>query len=255
MSGLLRAVRSLDQSGRYRRPSEEGDMPSERPVARLRDFDAPESEAKSSPFGDQPRAGALLKKLNPWQVRATAPIPLLGPPAASLILLAVYYFEYWRTVPFNFADFLVVFFLFAIPAGYAFGAVPALLAALFYCALLTAHSRLLRPLIRACVAAICGGFASWGGSANGSALRVSTDCWVRSSWPRCRCYSTSAESQRRTAHERQRRADSRALVHVPSSGVEPRQGSASAARVQCRCTDVTCCVSLARHKLAFLWRF
>jgi hypothetical protein len=42
----------------------------------------------------------------------------------------VYYLEYWRTVPFNFADFLVVFFLFAIPVGYAFGAVPALLAAL-----------------------------------------------------------------------------------------------------------------------------
>jgi hypothetical protein len=36
-----------------------------------------------------------------------------------------------------------------------------MLAALLYCALLTAYSRLLRPLIRACVAAICGGLASW----------------------------------------------------------------------------------------------
>ena len=130
MSTLLRAVRSFDQNYRHIRPSEESDMPSERPIARLRDLGAPESEAKSNPFGGPLRAGALLKKLTPWQVRATVLITLLGPPAAHLILLAAYYFEYWRTVPFNFADCLVVFFLFAIPVGYAFGAVPALLAAL-----------------------------------------------------------------------------------------------------------------------------
>jgi len=163
MSALLRAVRLFDQNCRHIRRSEEGDRPSERPIALLRDLGAPESEAKSNPLGERLRAGALLKKGTPWQVRATALITLLGPPAASLILLAVYYFEYWRTVPFNFADCLVVFFLIAIPVGYAFGAVPALLAALLYCALLTAHSRLLRPVIRACVAAICGGLASWVG--------------------------------------------------------------------------------------------
>jgi hypothetical protein len=127
----------------------------------LRDLGAPENEANSNSFGGPLRARALLKKLTPWQVRATALITLLGPPAASLILLAVYYFEYWRTVPFHFADCLVVFFLIAIPDGYVFGTVPALLAASLYCALLTAHSRLLRPLLRACVAAICGALASW----------------------------------------------------------------------------------------------
>jgi hypothetical protein len=126
----------------------------------LRDLSAPESEAKSNLFGGRLRAGALLKKLTPWQVRATVLITLLGPPAANLILLAAYYFEYWRTIPFNFADCLVVFFLFAIPVRYVFGAVPALLAALLQCALLTARSRLLRPLIPACVAAICGGLAN-----------------------------------------------------------------------------------------------
>jgi hypothetical protein len=161
MSALLRAVRSLDQNFRHIWQSEESEMPSQRPIALLRDFHAPESEAKSNPFGGQLRAGALLKKRTPWQVRATALTTLLGPPAASLFLLAVYYFEYWRTAPFNFADFLIVFFLIAIPDGYAFGAVPALLAASLYCALLTAYSRLLRPLIRTCVAAICGGLASW----------------------------------------------------------------------------------------------
>jgi hypothetical protein len=104
---------------------------------------------------------ALPEKF-PWQVRATTLITLIAPPTASLVLLAVYYFEYWRAVSFSRADFLAAYFLFAIPAGYVFGAVPALLAASLYCALLTVNSRLrrLRPLIRACIAAICGGLAS-----------------------------------------------------------------------------------------------
>jgi hypothetical protein len=139
MSALLRAVRSFDRSGRAIRPSEEGDVLAERRL----------------------RAGAPLKKSSPRRVHATALITLLGPPAASLILLAVYYFEYWRGVPFNLTDAVIVLFLIAVPEGYAFGAVPALLAALLYCALLTAHARLVRPLIRACVAGICGGLASW----------------------------------------------------------------------------------------------
>ena len=161
MSAVLRAVKSFDQNCRHIRPSEESDMPSQRPIALLRNFDAPESEAKSNLIGGHLHAGVLLKKRTPWQVRATALITLLGPPAPSLILLAVYNFEYWRVVSFNFADCLVVFILIVIPVGYAFGAVPALLAALLYCALLTAHSRLLRQLIRAWAAAICGGLASW----------------------------------------------------------------------------------------------
>jgi hypothetical protein len=103
----------------------------------------------------------LLEKL-PWQVHVTIVITLCGPPTASLILLAVDFFEYWRAVPFKLADFLAAYFLFAIPVGYVFGAVPALLAASLYCSVLTAKSRLLqrRPLTRACVAAICGGLAS-----------------------------------------------------------------------------------------------
>jgi hypothetical protein len=107
------------------------------------------------------RASRLVAKRAPWQVRAAALITLLGPLTATLILLTRYCFEYWQTVSFSFDGFLVVFLLVAIPAGYALGAVPALLAAVLYCALLTAHARLLRPLIRVCVAAICGGIASW----------------------------------------------------------------------------------------------
>ena len=106
-------------------------------------------------------ANALLQKL-PWQVPAIARVTLIGPPIASLILLAVDYFEYWRAISFTFGDFLAAYFVFAIPVGYVFGAVPALLAASLYCALLTLNSRLLlwRPLTRGGVAALCGGLVS-----------------------------------------------------------------------------------------------
>src|SRR5258708_36930940 len=94
MSALLHAVRSFDRNCRHIRPSEESDMPpSGRPIALLRDFHAPESEAKSNPFGGLLRAKALLETRTLWQVRATALITLFRPPPASLILLAVYYFE------------------------------------------------------------------------------------------------------------------------------------------------------------------
>jgi hypothetical protein len=85
MSARLGAVRSFDQSARPIRSSEATDMPSERPVALLRDFHALEGEAQSHPYGGRLRAGALL----------------------------------------------------------------------------TADGRLLRPLIRGCVAAICSGLSSW----------------------------------------------------------------------------------------------
>ena len=155
MSARLRLFRSLDARAMYFRPSDESDLGPERPDTLLRDLDALESDrkAKSNPFDSHLRAGALRDKLTPWRVRASARITLLGPPAASLVLLVVDYFKYWRAIPFNFADFLALFFLFALPVGYVFGAVPALLAALLYCALLTVNSRLrqLRPLPRACV--------------------------------------------------------------------------------------------------------
>jgi hypothetical protein len=98
-----------------------------------------------------------------WQLSDIATIALLGPPAASLVLFVLDYFEYWRAVAFSLPDFLVAFFLFAFPVGYAFGVVPALTAGSLYCAVLRANSRLFQQgrLIRACVAAICGGSASW----------------------------------------------------------------------------------------------
>jgi hypothetical protein len=74
----------------------------------------------------------------------------------------VNYFEYLRAVPFNLPDFLVAFLFFAIPVGYFYGVIPALVAGSLYCAALTANSSLLqRPFSTACVAALCGGFVSW----------------------------------------------------------------------------------------------
>ncbi len=103
-----------------------------------------------------------MSKSLPWQLRTTALVTLLGPAMASLILLVVDYFEYWRTVPLNFADALVAFCVFALPVGYVFGFVPALLAALLHCVLLTTNTRPVRQrLAIACTGAICGGLVSW----------------------------------------------------------------------------------------------
>ena len=121
-----------------------------------------ETKSNSNSFEGFLPAGAPSRELASWQVRATAFIALLGPPAASLILFVIYYLEYWRAVPFNFADLLIVFLLLAVPVGYVAGTVPALLAASLYCALISANSRRKRRLfMRASVGAICGSVASW----------------------------------------------------------------------------------------------
>jgi hypothetical protein len=136
-----------------------------------------EAESKANGSPAHPGVGVVLENssnraltvlpgrstLVPWQFRTIARIALLVPPAASLVLLVVDYFEYFRAVPLNLPDFLVAFLLFAIPAGYLFGVIPALVAGSLYSAALTANPSLLlrRPFGRACVAAICGGSVSW----------------------------------------------------------------------------------------------
>jgi hypothetical protein len=161
VSTRLRSGGSLAADSRRSQLSEDGSPRSVPPIPLSRELDAPESKANSNPWVRHLGRDSWLKT-GPWQLRTTTLMTLLGPPAASLILLAVDYLEYWRAVPFNLADFLAVFFLFAIPVGYVFGAVPVLLAASLYCALLSARSGLQqwRPWRRACVAGICGGLAS-----------------------------------------------------------------------------------------------
>ena len=160
-AGALRSVASSAPDLRRLRSSKEGSPLSALPMPPPRGSAAPQNEATSNPDVGHLRANGLLAKLR-WQVRAAILTTLLGPPTASLILLAVFYFEYWQASPFKLADFLAMFLLFAIPVGYVFGTVPALVAALLYCVLLTVKSSPLqrRWLTRACVAAACGGLAS-----------------------------------------------------------------------------------------------
>jgi hypothetical protein len=87
---------------------------------------------------------------------------MIVPPAASLILLATtVFFSNWpgwgdpaSAVP----SFLVLFFIFAVPVGYVFGGIPALLAGAIYSAALTAMPVLnARRLLRVGLGAVCGG--------------------------------------------------------------------------------------------------
>jgi hypothetical protein len=102
-----------------------------------------------------------LEDPGPWQLRAATRFALLGPPAAALIFLLIFYVECNRAVPLRLGEFLVIFFVVAVPEGYVLGVIPSLLAAILYCAVLTINSRFLQPLSRTSVAAVCGALASW----------------------------------------------------------------------------------------------
>jgi hypothetical protein len=86
----------------------------------------------------------------------------VGPPVASLILLAIDYLPFCagRTEPADLPSSLAAFVLFAVPVGYVFGLVPALLAGALYCGALTAMATLrTRTPLRVCIAALSGGLA------------------------------------------------------------------------------------------------
>jgi hypothetical protein len=101
-------------------------------------------------------------KLTSWQVRRTLLICTVGPPLASLILMTVNNLPSyaWGTEVVDVPSFVAAFMLFAVPVGYVFGLVPAVLAAVMYCGVLAAMATL-RPgmLLRACIGALCGGLA------------------------------------------------------------------------------------------------
>ena len=103
----------------------------------------------------------LMRKMKlPWQVRTTLLIGIVGPPVASLILLTIKYLPLLegRTELVDVSGFIGFFILFALPVGYCFGVLPALLAGGIYCGALTAMA-ILRPgiLARVCLGAISGG--------------------------------------------------------------------------------------------------
>jgi hypothetical protein len=95
-----------------------------------------------------------------WQARTTLSIAALGPPVASLIVLAAMYLPAceWRSDPVGAASFATPLILFAVAVGYAFGTVPALLTGAAYSGALTILPLLQRTrLLRMSVGYACGG--------------------------------------------------------------------------------------------------
>jgi hypothetical protein len=101
----------------------------------------------------------LTMKPLPGQVRTTLWIGVVGPPIASLILMMTICVPLLaaRAGPIDVSGWIVLFIFFAVPIGYVFGVVPAVLAATVYSRVLTARARRTGTLGRACLAAICGG--------------------------------------------------------------------------------------------------
>ena len=97
-----------------------------------------------------------------WQGRTLLLTGVLGPPVASLILLMSHYLPSCtgRTEPVDLPCFVVTYVFFAVPVGYVFGLVPALLSGAMYCGALTALTKLrTQMLLRVCTGAISGGLA------------------------------------------------------------------------------------------------
>jgi hypothetical protein len=89
-------------------------------------------------------------------------IGVLGPPVASLILLTTHYLLSCagRIEPVDLPCFVVTYVFFAVPVGYVFGLVPALLSGVMYCGALTAMTKLrTQMLLRVCTGATSGGLA------------------------------------------------------------------------------------------------
>jgi hypothetical protein len=112
----------------------------------------------------------LLKKtLNLYSVRQHIDAALWSgivvPPAASLLLFAhILVSTSWidGASALDIPYFLVIVFMFAVPVGYAFGVIPALLAGAIYSGVLTAMpTGQPHPLLRAGVGAVCGGLTGW----------------------------------------------------------------------------------------------
>src|ERR1700753_273770 len=98
-----------------------------------------------------------------WRVRTTLLIGTVGPLVASLVLMMNTYLPLCVTQreSFDVPCFMAAFVLFAIPVGYVFGLVPAVLAGVMFCAAVNGMAPL-RPgvLARACLAAVSGELAA-----------------------------------------------------------------------------------------------
>lgn len=119
------------------------------PAALLPDF-APE----------ETRASTIASALRSWQIRTTLRTGIVGPPIASFVLLP------WMLLStsatsfhlFDLPSYIGIFLFFAVPVGYVFGAIPALVAGAMYSGALTAIPALRsRTLLRVCIGVVSGG--------------------------------------------------------------------------------------------------
>jgi hypothetical protein len=139
----------------------------------------------------------------PWQLRMTLCVGVVGPPVASLILYLPLLVA--RAAPIDVIGFIALFVVFAVPVGYVFGVVPALLAGAMYSGVLsTVATRRPGMLLRACLAAICGGLVGgvwfyfvagpqWRGYAAVAGL---VEALLSLRWPRAITPGTNAISPR-----------------------------------------------------------
>jgi hypothetical protein len=114
-----------------------------------------------------------------------------------------------RPGPIDVSDLMVLFIFFAVPVGYVFGVVPALLAGAMYSAALTAvATRRAGMLPRVCLAAICGGLVDgiWFHVVAGpdwrdyTAVAALVQALLSLRWPRAITLRTDAISRRLPAH-------------------------------------------------------
>jgi len=96
-----------------------------------------------------------------WWISSTLSVVIAGPPAASFVLLPWILFSTSPTWAhsFDMSSYVVALVFFAVPVGYVFGVVPAVLAGATYSTTLISFPALrAHSPLRSCVGAISGAF-------------------------------------------------------------------------------------------------
>ena len=109
---------------------------------------------------EETHVSTTASALRSWQIRTTLRTGIVGPPIASFVLLPWVLFSTSATSfhLFDLASYPGIFLFFAIPVGYVFGVIPALLAGAMYSAALTEMPSLRsHTLLRVCVGVVSGG--------------------------------------------------------------------------------------------------
>jgi hypothetical protein len=130
------------------------------------------------------------------------------PPAASLLLLATVLpptSTAWADPASAVPYFLALFLLFAVPVGYVYGAVPALLAgALYSCALRALPGLCRHMLVRAGLGVVCGGLTGgvWFHAVGGAGAYICSVAEALVTAMFALCWTGSAIAERHAPTER-----------------------------------------------------